>query len=213
MWTVYTSLLFSLIDRPLHLSHDHNDTPWIRQHDNTCTDTLRLTDTCTDSLQLTERLINNKGCYFSTRHAHSQANANVFTLQTEVNLQMQYDKHAQRQKTTPVNMNYMGMYGLWAWTKKCVIRKVISVRMCVCVCVCVCVCACWKMVDINEKSLLRRYNNPIPSLDRTWVFQEVEAPRLQDKVTFLLDTESTPGPVCGRKDYVNEKSERNQSGI
>jgi hypothetical protein len=34
-----------------------------------------------------------------------------------------------------------------------------SVRMCV--------RAWWEMVDINEKSLLRRYNNPITSLDRT----------------------------------------------
>jgi hypothetical protein len=43
-----------------------------------------------------------------------------------------------------------------------------------------------------------------------------EAPRFQDNrhmkvvrkyswYSFLLEAESTPGPLCGRKDYVNEK--------
>ena len=66
-------------------------------------------------------------------------------------------------------------------------------------------------------------------LDRPRGFQEVEAPRFQDnrhmKVVrfvspthrpplpprkypwylFLIEAESTAGPQCGRKDYVNEK--------
>jgi hypothetical protein len=71
--------------------------------------------------------------------------------------------------------------------------------------------------------------NPITDLDRPWGFQEVEAPRFQDNrhmkvarlsalrtghlypprkyswYSFLLEAESTPGPQCGQKDYVNEK--------
>ena len=59
-----------------------------------------------------------------------------------------------------------------------------------------------------------------------WGFQEVEAPRFQDNqhmklvslthrpplpprkyscYSFMLEAESTPGPQCGQKDYVNEK--------
>jgi hypothetical protein len=30
-------------------------------------------------------------------------------------------------------------------------------------------------------------------------------PRLHHWYSFLLEAESTPGPQCGRKDYVNEK--------
>jgi hypothetical protein len=58
-------------------------------------------------------------------------------------------------------------------------------------------------------------------LDRNWGFQKDEAPRLQDNrhmkvawlsarstgrlYSFLLEAESTLGPWCGWKDYVNEK--------
>ena len=71
--------------------------------------------------------------------------------------------------------------------------------------------------------------NPITGLDRSWGFQEAENPRFQDQTaheggkvgslthrppllprncswySFLLEAESTPGPQCSRKDYVNEK--------
>jgi len=66
------------------------------------------------------------------------------------------------------------------------------------------------------------------SHDRPGGFQEAEVPRFQDNrhmkvvrlsalstgrlylrkyfwYSFLLEAESTPGPYCGRKDYVNEK--------
>jgi len=72
-------------------------------------------------------------------------------------------------------------------------------------------------------------SNPITGLYRPWGFQEAEAPRFQANsaheggkivspthrpplhprkycwYSFLSKAESTPGPSCGRKDYVNEK--------
>jgi hypothetical protein len=77
-------------------------------------------------------------------------------------------------------------------------------------------------------------SSPITGLDRPTGFQDVEAPRFLDNLhmkvvrlsairtgrlypppppprkyswsSFLLEAESTPGPQCGRKDYVNEKN-------
>ena len=72
--------------------------------------------------------------------------------------------------------------------------------------------------------------NPITGLGRPWGFQEVEALRFQDNrhtkalrlsalrtgrlyphrkyycYSFMLEAESTPGPQCGQKDYVNRES-------
>ena len=83
----------------------------------------------------------------------------------------------------------------------------------------------------------KRKSNPITFLDRPRGFQEFEVPRFQDSrhmkvvrlsavytgclypprkyswYSFLLQGESTPGPYCGRKDYVNEKNLMTQSGI
>ena len=79
-------------------------------------------------------------------------------------------------------------------------------------------------------------SNPITGLEKSWGFQESEDPKFQDnrhmKVVrlsalrtgrlyprkyswylFLLEAESTPGPWCGRKDYVNEKLSMITSGI
>jgi hypothetical protein len=77
--------------------------------------------------------------------------------------------------------------------------------------------------------LIKVKSNPFTDLDRPIGFQEVEAPRSEDtrhmKVvrlsalstghlyppkkyswySFLLEAESTPGPLCGQKDYVTEK--------
>ena len=75
-------------------------------------------------------------------------------------------------------------------------------------------------------------NQCITGLDRPWRFQGFEAHRLQDNrhtkvvslsalctgpstprkyswYSFLLQTESTPGPQCGRKNFANEKLQRN----
>jgi len=76
---------------------------------------------------------------------------------------------------------------------------------------------------------VKRYSKPITILDRSREFQEVGAPRFQDSrhmkvvrlsapthwlplplrkyswYSFLLKAESTPGPKCNQKDYVNEK--------
>ena len=80
-------------------------------------------------------------------------------------------------------------------------------------------------------NVIRQYkfwdkSNPITGLDRSSRFQEGEAPRFRDNrhmkvvspthrsplpprkyswYSFLLEAESTPGPYCGWKDYVNEK--------
>jgi len=72
-------------------------------------------------------------------------------------------------------------------------------------------------------SYIFKCSNPCRDLDRPWGFQDVEAPRIsrQSSISlthrppsptgkyswypFLLKNESTPEPLCGRKDYVNEK--------
>ena len=75
-------------------------------------------------------------------------------------------------------------------------------------------------------------SNPITGLDWPWGFQEAEASRMSRQsaheggkvvspthrpplppreyswYSFLLEAESTPGPQCGRKDYVSEKFQR-----
>ena len=38
-------------------------------------------------------------------------------------------------------------------------------------------------------------------------------PKKYSWYAFLLEAESTPGPYCGRKDYVNEKNPMTPSGI
>jgi len=75
---------------------------------------------------------------------------------------------------------------------------------------------------------LVKQSKPMTSLDKPWGSQEVEAPIFQDNrhmkvarlsahapvaftprkyswYSFPLEAESTPGPCCGRKDYVYEK--------
>jgi hypothetical protein len=73
----------------------------------------------------------------------------------------------------------------------------------------------------------KKESSPITGLDRPRGFQEVEASRFQENrhmkvslpprkyswYSFLLEAESTPGPQCGRKDYVNEKFQWHPSRI
>ena len=81
---------------------------------------------------------------------------------------------------------------------------------------------------LEHVKVRRKKSDPITGLDRPWGFQEVEAPRFQDSrhmkvvrlsalrtgrqaprkyswYSFMLEADSTPGPWCDRKDYVNEK--------
>jgi len=74
-----------------------------------------------------------------------------------------------------------------------------------------------------------KQSNPITGLDRPRGFQKVDDPKFQDSrhmkvvrlsalrtghlyprkyswYSFLLEAESTPGPKCGKKDYVNKNS-------
>jgi hypothetical protein len=88
-----------------------------------------------------------------------------------------------------------------------------------------------KRFELHHESIFQcisRSGNPITGLDTLWAFQEVQAPRFQENrhmkavrlsaprtgrlypmkyswYSFLLEAESTPGPKCGWKDYVNEK--------
>jgi hypothetical protein len=106
---------------------------------------------------------------------------------------------------------------------------VCPVRACryVCVCVRVCMCIC---VYNHSAFPIRERSDRITGLDSALGFQEVEAPRISRQsshegcnvvspthrpplpprryswYSFLLEAESTPGPQCGPKDYVNEKS-------
>ena len=90
-----------------------------------------------------------------------------------------------------------------------------------------------RCMSLSEQSNDKKVkSNPITGLDRPWGLQEVDAPRFKDnrhmKVvisalrtghlyppgnSFRLEAESTPGPKCGRKDYVNEKSNPRPTGL
>ena len=77
----------------------------------------------------------------------------------------------------------------------------------------------------NRKKCWKTWSNPCTGLDRSWGFQTVKACRFWDKIVrlsalptsclyhpgnlpgthFCWEAESTPGPQCDWKDYVNEK--------
>ena len=109
----------------------------------------------------------------------------------------------------------------------------LSVYVCMYVCVCVCmyVYVCMYVCSHVVRSVKVKESGYRP--DSSWGFQEVEAcktsrqsAREGGKVvspthrpplprrkyswySFLLEVLSTPGPQCGRKDYVNDKFHSN----
>jgi hypothetical protein len=93
----------------------------------------------------------------------------------------------------------------------------------------VCVCVYMHRAHMENSDEFAKQCNPITGLDRPWGFQggwgsqvlrqsaheggkvvsRTHRPALHTRkyswYSFLLEVGSTPGPLCGRKDYVNEK--------